>query len=463
MVPDANIDILENPTKQVGIYVYFVSEYKRGENAFFVLLPMMKTSDGHRTIISNFLSLGLLQGVNCLVPILVIPFIVRALGVEAFGNVTFAQGIIQYFTILVNFGFDYSATRQIAIYRDDLPKRSQIFWGVISAKFLLFVIAVCAFCLLAAFYGRIQQDPLLYVLLFVINLGYLLFPTWFFQGMEEMGKVAIINLFIKVIGTGIPVFLVTAPEDYLIYAAMPSFAYLLMGIIAFCYAKGRYGLRVPNADLMRSERDTQIKLGFPVFLNTLFAALYTIANLTILGLFNEDYDLGIYSGAYKIISAIMMVTSMPIHMAIFPSISRKMEASFMEGISYYKKMIGVTLLFAVLVTILVYEAAPWMVQLLLGDKFIDSIPLLKTMSVLPALVIMASMFTVQGLYGLGYQRYAPIVGLVVGLSCVALNFVLIPRMGGTGAAYAWIAAETMEIFISAVIVGCCIRKQGRNS
>lgn len=417
----------------------------------------------NHTIVKNFLSLGLLQGVNCLIPIFAIPFIVRALGVEAFGNVNFAQGVVQYFTILVNYGFDYSATREIALYRQDEAKRSQIFWGVISAKFILLFIAICAFFILSAFYGRVQDDPLLYAALFLINVGCALFPTWFFQGVEEMGTIACVNCLIKVIGTGLPVFLVYAPEDYLIYASMPSVAYLLMGCIAFFYAVRRFRLQRPELEDIASERNRQLSLGFPVFLNILFASLYTITNLTILGLFRENYELGIYSGAYKIISAIMTVSSMPLHMAIFPSISRKMEQSFETGCAYYKRMMGVVLAFALLVSSLTFLAAPWMVQLLLGEKFIESIPLLKVLSVVPALVIMASMFTVQGLYGLGFQRYAPFVGLTVGLSCIALNFCLIPRLGGTGAAYSWIAAEILEIIIAGGIVWYCIRKRRKLS
>lgn len=425
---------------------------------FLYFCVMNKLGMNHR-IISNFLSLGLLQGVNCLVPILVIPFIVRALGVEAFGNVTYAQGIVQYFTILVNYGFDYSATRQIAIHRDDKACLSSIFWSVISAKLILLIIAFCLFCILTSCYGRMSQDPMLYFSLFVINLGYLFFPTWFFQGMERMGTIALLNFFVKVLGLGIPVLLVSAPEDYLIYAALPSVAYLLMGIVAFFYAIRVGEIQRPDLNALKPARDEQFRLGFPVFLNTLFASLYTLANLTILGLFNENYEVGIYSGAYKIISAIMMVSSMPIHMAIFPSISQKMAESFSSGWHYYKRMIGVVFLFAVVVSLLTYLLAPWMVEILLGDKFIDSIPLLRVMSIIPALVIIASMFTVQGLYGLGFQRYAPLVGLTVGLACVALNFWWIPRLGGTGAAYAWIVAEVLEILISGYIVWHCIRKE----
>ncbi|MBO7635291.1 MAG: oligosaccharide flippase family protein, partial [Paludibacteraceae bacterium] len=73
----------------------------------------MKSS--YSKILGNMASLSLLQIANYLIPIIVIPFIVRSLGVETVGKVSYAQNIIQYFTILITFGFDYSATRQIAI------------------------------------------------------------------------------------------------------------------------------------------------------------------------------------------------------------------------------------------------------------------------------------------------------------------------------------------------------------
>lgn len=411
-----------------------------------------------KTIISNFFSLGLLQGVNCLIPVLVIPFIVRALGVEVFGKVSFAQSVVQYFTILVTYGFDYSATKEIAIHREERNRTASIFWGVISAKFTLFILACFAFSLLSIGYGRIREDYLLYGSLFAVNIGYVLFPTWFFQGIENMRVVALINFIIKLIGTGLPVFLVAAPEDYLIYAAMPSAAYALMGVIAFVYAIRKYGIVKPSSDKIRIERNNQMKKGFPVFLNTLFAALYTVANLTILGLLTDDYEVGIYSGAYKIIGAIMMVTSMPLHMSIFPSVTRRMEHSATEGWRYFKRVMLYVFLFAIVVSLFVYFTSPLMVNVLLGEKFIDSIFLLRLLSVIPALVILASMFTVQGLYGLGFEKYAPWVGLSVGIFCIMLNFAWIPMMGCKGAALAWILAEVLEIAISATIVFVNVQK-----
>ena len=413
---------------------------------------MLNLSDKRKTIVTNFFSLGLFQGANNLIPILAIPFIVRALGVEMFGMVTFAQSVVQYFTIIVNYGFDYSATKTIAICRDDREDTSRTFWGVISAKFTLFVIATAAFFLLSIGYYRIQEDYMLYLSIFAINVGYVLFPSWLFQGMENMKCVALLNFVIKLLGTGLPVFLIAAPEDYLIYASMPSVAYFLAGLFAFLYAVRRYGITKPSAEEIRRERDVQLRNGFPVFLNTLFAALYTVANLTILGFFKDNYEVGIYSGAYKIICAIMMVTSMPLHMAIFPSVAKEMEQSPRVGWIYYKRMVIYAVLFGVAVSLFTYLLASWVSRILLGEQFEQSIPLLRLLSVIPALVIIASMFTVQGLYGLGFEKYAPFVGLCVGVICIGLNLLWIPQLGGYGAAYAWIVAQVFEILISGAIV-----------
>ena len=271
-----------------------------------------------------------------------------------------------------------------------------------------------------------------------------------------------LNFIIKLIGTGLPVLLVASPDDYLIYVAMPSFAYLVMGVVSFMIATRKYGIRMPTKTDVGEEREHQLKSSFPVFLNTLFASLYTVANLTILGLFADEYEVGICSGAYKIICAIMMVTSMPLHMSIFPSISRRMERSAEYGWRCYKQMSLYVFLFAVVVSLSTYFASPWAVGILLGGKFVASVPLLRLLSVVPALVIMASMFTVQGLYGLGFQKYATWVGLTVGVVCISLDLLWIPRMGGYGAAYAWIIAQCLEILISGSVVWYNIRKIRNN-
>ena len=52
--------------------------------------------------------------------------------------INFALAFITYFALIVNYGFDLSATREISINRNNKEKLSNIFSSVIIAKILLF-------------------------------------------------------------------------------------------------------------------------------------------------------------------------------------------------------------------------------------------------------------------------------------------------------------------------------------
>lgn len=418
------------------------------------------TLKANSTILQNLASLSLFQAANYLIPIIVLPFIVRALGVDVFGKVSYAQNVVQYFTIIITFGFEYSATKEIAIHKEDKEELCKIFWSVIASKTILLSLSFLCLLTLSSFWGKIQEDLPLYLCLFGINIGFTFFPTWFFQGMEEMKGMGLINFLIKVFGMGLSVFFISAPDDYLIYAIMPSLSYAIFGLGAFFYIIKKH--RLSGSTPTRQDFIKQWKLSFPIFLTSFLAAFYSIANTTILGLYADDYEVGIYSGAYRITQCILMVTSMPINLAIFPSIGRKMAKSKEEGFKYFKKVSKYIVVAALLCSILTFAFSPILVKILLGEEFLPTIPLLRYMSCLPLLVITASLCTVHGLYGLGYQKYAPIMGFTVAVSCIVINYLLIPVWGKYGAVTAWIIAELLEIMISGSIVLIKSKKYYKN-
>ena len=87
-----------------------------------------------KTLYKNMTALGVLQIANYLIPLLVLPVVSRVLGATLFASVGYAQNIITYLTLLVNYGFEYSATRQIALAGDNNERKRQLFWAVVSAK-----------------------------------------------------------------------------------------------------------------------------------------------------------------------------------------------------------------------------------------------------------------------------------------------------------------------------------------
>jgi len=275
----------------------------------------------NRKVLRNMTWLGVLQFANYLIPLLIIPYIVRILGADIFGKITYAQNIISYFTLIVNFGFEYSATREIAINKGNKPALTQIFWSVLKQKALLLLFSFIGLFFLYFIFSKVSSDINLYFFIFLMNVGIVIFPTWFFQGMEEMGKMAFFNVLIKGLGLILTVIFVKKASDYLIYPLLTSLAYIGFGIGALIYVIRHFKIKYIRNDKIFSR--TLFKRSFPIFLNNLFVSLYTTANITILGMYHSNYEIGIYGGAQKIIMAILMLTSMPINIAIFPQISRE--------------------------------------------------------------------------------------------------------------------------------------------
>lgn len=409
-------------------------------------------------IVKNIASVGVVQMANYIIPIIIMPFVVRALGASPFGVVSYAQNIISYLTILVYFGFEYSATQDVALYRDDKKKLRTIFWTVIFSRLALFVTSMLILMFVGLFVEKVSTNPILYFNAALVNLGIALFPSWFFQGFENMGKMAIFNFLIKLVGAVLIFIFVRCPDDYQIYILILSFSYIFVGFIAFVYVIIHYELKytkIKRNDILVKK---VIKKSLPIFINNLFMSAYTLVGMTILGYYASDYKVGIYSGAYRIIMAVMAITSLPINVGLFPVMSRLFNESVEEGARYLKKMLKVVSALGIVIAFIIFVIAPFAVHILLGNSFNDSIPLLRLFSVLPFLVIIASMLTIQGLYGLQLQYFAPYLGAFVAFVCVVMNFILIPKIGIMGAGLSWIITQICEIIVSYSIIRYEIKK-----
>lgn len=408
-----------------------------------------------KTLYKNMVSLGVLQVANYLIPFLVLPIISRILGASLFGSVSYAQNIITYLTLLINYGFEYSATRQISIARDDKAKTDSIFWSVIAAKTCLLVLSFAILAVLPLCMERVACDPKLYIYTALTNIGIVFFPTWYLQGVQQMDKMAWANFFTKLLGAVLVLSLVREASAYRLYPLLMSVAGILIGIGAMIYVIRHFGIRRPAFD--RATLREVMQAGAPIFLNNIFIAFYTTANMTLLGIYAADDVIGYFSGAQRLIQALNMVVVMPVSMAVYPEISRRFAESKAQGVRFLKRVLLWSGAASALVSLVAFIGAPLIIRIMYGAGFAPSVVLLQWLSPIPFLVMMATLLTVQGLYGMGLQRWAPWVGLILAISCVGLNLWLLPMIGVKGVCISWIAAEVLEC----LLVGGILLTQGR--
>src|SRR5436190_24116957 len=98
---------------------------------------MMESTPRRNRIFSNFMALGILQGTNFLLPVLVMPFVIKKIGADGYGIVAVAQGVMLLFVTVSEYGFNLTATRALALHRNDVSKNARLFFTVLAAKMVI--------------------------------------------------------------------------------------------------------------------------------------------------------------------------------------------------------------------------------------------------------------------------------------------------------------------------------------
>ena len=266
-----------------------------------------------------------------------------------------------------------------------------------------------------------------------------------------MDKMAWANFLTKLSGAILVLAFVREASAYRLYPLLMSLSSIVIGIGAMLYVIRHFGIRsyVWSGPVMREV----LQAGAPIFINNVFVSLYTTANMTILGMYAADDVIGYFSGAQRLILALNMVGVLPVSMAVYPEISRRFVESREAGIAFLKRVLLWAGAGAAVVSLFTFVFSPLIIRIMYGEGFAPSVEILRWLAPIPFLVMVATLLTVQGLYGMGLQKWAPWVGVILAVCCMGLNLLLLPRIGVRGVCISWIAAELLEcVLVSGILL-----------
>ncbi len=399
------------------------------------------------TVARNAASLYLIQFANYILPLIMIPYLVRVLGPAGYGAVAFGQGLINYLMLFVEYGFDWSATRKISVYRNDLQVVNSIALCVWAAKGLLALMGFGVLLALAGTVPRLSEEFLLLLILYGLVLGNVLFPTWLFQGMEHMVAISIINLGMK-LGVLIGVFtLIRRPEHYLLYAGLLSFGAVLSGMTGMIVAFRMFRLRL-NRVAWSGVWET-LKEGWILFLSKASVSLYTAGNAFILGMLTNNMVVGYYSAAEKIVKSILGLLS-PIAQAAYPRFSKLAAESIDRTLAWGRRMLAIMGGIGFLLMVGVLSGAPFISALLLGPRFAPSIAVMRVLAPIIFLIALSNVLGIQLMLPLGRDRAFTLILFGAGLINVVLAAILAPLWEALGMAVAVLISElfvTVTMFV----------------
>ena len=315
-----------------------------------------------KIIAKNYVALLFIQGANFILPLIIFPYLVRTLDSEKYGLVMVAQSVALFLTIIVDFGFNISATREVANLKNDKEKLSQFYWNVLSIKFVLIIITFLLLLVLIFCVDKFSEDPLVYLFSFGLVLGQAIFPTWFFQGIEKMQVITIVNVAAKLFFTISLFFVVLSPADYEYVPIFNGLGFVISGLFGFVFSLQYVKFVFPKLSQVKGI----IENSFSLFFSNFAVSLYTSSNTLILGFFAGDSIAGVYASMEKLILAIKSMYS-PLYQAIFPNLSTKPYDEIRSYIDKIRIPIG---FFGLVISIIIFFRAKEILMLAFDDALI---------------------------------------------------------------------------------------------
>jgi PST family polysaccharide transporter len=349
-------------------------------------------SKSRNRILGNFLSLSTLEVVNYIIPLMTLPYLVRVLGPAKFGAVAFAQALVAYFVILTDYGYYLSGPRQISINRNDTLEVSRIFSRILIIKCLLMTITFLVLIIIIFTVPRFTSDKFLYIFAFGNVVGDLLFPTWFFQGMERMKYITMLYLVAKLFFL-VAIFVVVRTQEHYVYVPLlNSLGLIIAGIISLVIIRRYFHIQLLLPPMMDIKRELKNEWHF--FVSTLSMSFYTYSGVFILGLVAKETYVGYYSAAEKLIRAVQRLLWAG-SQSVYPHINRLAAASKKGALRFLRKFSLVFVASFLLASIMIFVLADFIVRILLGPQYLDSVVVLRILAILPFIISVGNVFGVQ--------------------------------------------------------------------
>lgn len=382
-----------------------------------------KSKDG-RTLVANFSYLTLLQVAGYIFPLITMPYLARVIGVEGFGKIAFASAIVVWFQTIADWGFNFTATRDVAKNRDNQEKISEIFSNVLWARVLLMLISFTLLLLTIIMVPLFRENYVVILVTFLLVPGHIMFPDWFFQAVERMKYITILNLLSKLLFTIAVFVFIKEKSDYILQPLFTSLGYLISGIIAMYLIINKWGVKLKRP-LFREILKT-IKGSTDVFINNIMPNLYNSFSVMLLGFFGGPVSNGLLSAGSKFVAIVQQFMSV-ISRTFFPFLSRRIDKHTL----YSRFSFFIALLFSVLLFIF----APVIIKLFFTQEFNDAILVLRIMSFSTLFLSLSNIYGTNYMIIQGYEKQLRNITFISSIIGFVVSFPLIYFFDYIGAAF----------------------------
>lgn len=382
-------------------------------------------------------------------PFIIFQYASRIILAENLGKVNFSNSIVNYFILIAGLGINaYSIRESGKLVKERIKMEifaSEVFSiNIVSTFMSLFLLGFFAFfsTKLHGYYALLSIQSLA-ILSTTISLD------WVNVVYEDYVYITVRTLIFQIATFVLAVFFVKSVEDYVVFAAIVVAGKVGPDLLNWFYIRKKY-LKVRIAFSIGLKR--HLKPIFIIFFNALVISIYVNIDTTMIGFFKGDTQVGYYSVAVKIYTALKTVFSAIISVLI-PRMSLYLASKKQEEAN---RLIGNTLDTFVMVIapliIFIYLNSSKIISIVFGIEYSNSILALQILSLGIVFSVFASIITNCIFLPLTMEKYSLIATSTSAITNLVLNFYFIKQWGIYGAAITTVISECVVFFISYILL-----------
>lgn len=375
-----------------------------------------------RQLMKNFFSLAVLKLVNAVLPFVTLPYLIKVLGLQQYGAIILALSLIAYFQSITDYGFNLSATREIARHKTSRKQLSFIYSKTQTSKLYLLLFSLSILIPVVMIVPQFRDDLPVYLLMCLMLIGQTMFPEWFFRGVEQMGYITILDLIVKGSFT-IGVFvLIKSPEDYWLYPLLFGLGYVFIAIFSHFLIIKKFKLSVQL--VKRNNIIRNLKFGFPLFINQFMPNFYNNTTSFLIGMLLGKQAVGLFGAVRQLVNVLSVLNSV-VSTVVFPYLVRRQD-KFNLFSKFY--MIGFSAL-VIILAILHKYILRWMG---ISDPLSSNVFLILAFGVTS--IVIYSIYSTNYLIPRGHDKTVMKLTFIISVVGLLTSYPLITNLGVIGGA-----------------------------
>ncbi|WP_405077475.1 oligosaccharide flippase family protein [Limosilactobacillus reuteri] len=320
-----------------------------------------------KSVANNIFMLYLMNFTQLLLPLVVLPYLTRVLTVNGYGVVSYVKSVMMYMTLIIEFGFTLSATKEVVEAKNNKEDINIIISKVTVSKLILSILSFMVLLLLMYFIPLLRKYPLFTILSFFPSVLTIFLFDYLFRGLEKMEVITGRYIIMKGLATVLTFILVKGEQQILLIPILDIIGSAVANMWVL-YEIKKMKLRFVKVSSKTIIKD--INTSFIYFISNMASTAFGALNTIFVGIYLSTKDVAFWSIIMTLITAVQSMYG-PVSDGIYP----RMISS--KSLKLFSRIVIIFIPICILGSLVTYFGSNIILTIIGGQKYVPAAKYLR--------------------------------------------------------------------------------------